>query len=95
MKWRFGIEPDLNHYTCIVDLLGRFGKLKEALAIILKVVAFPDSRIWAHSLQPLVSMGTKKLRNLQRKGCWSWNLIMPVIILCLAMFKRLLNGGWC
>ena len=46
MKWRYGIELDLNYYTCIVDLLGRSGKLKEALAIILKVVAFPDSRIW-------------------------------------------------
>ena len=44
MKWKFGIEPDLNHYTCIVDLLARSGKLKETLAIILKVVAFPDSR---------------------------------------------------
>lgn len=46
MKWIFGIEPELNHYTCIVDLLGRSGKLKSALSVILKMVAFPDSRIW-------------------------------------------------
>ncbi|CAL5431073.1 unnamed protein product [Camellia sinensis] len=46
MKWSFGIEPVLNHYTCIVDLLGRSGKLKEALAIIMKLVTFPDGRIW-------------------------------------------------
>ncbi|KAL6141351.1 hypothetical protein ACLB2K_059640 [Fragaria x ananassa] len=46
MKWRFGIEPDLDHYTCLVDLLGRCGKLKEALAVILKMLAFPDSRIF-------------------------------------------------
>lgn len=46
MKWRFGIEPDLDHYTCIVDLLGRFGLLKEALMIIMKMPVSPDSRIW-------------------------------------------------
>ncbi|KAL2464618.1 Pentatricopeptide repeat-containing protein [Forsythia ovata] len=46
MKSRFGIDPDLDHYTCIVDLLGRSGKTKEALAIIVKFVIFPDSRIW-------------------------------------------------
>lgn len=46
MKSKFGIEPDSRHYTCIVDLLGRFGMLKEALAIILKLVNFTDSRIW-------------------------------------------------
>ncbi|KAL6530525.1 hypothetical protein OROMI_028414 [Orobanche minor] len=47
MKWKFKIEPDLDHYTCIVDLLGRSGKIKEALSIILKHVVLPDSRIWS------------------------------------------------
>ncbi|KAF8400242.1 hypothetical protein HHK36_013539 [Tetracentron sinense] len=46
MNWRFGIKPDLNHYTCMVDLLGRSGKLPEALAIIEQKVADPDSGIW-------------------------------------------------
>ncbi|GMH08137.1 hypothetical protein Nepgr_009977 [Nepenthes gracilis] len=46
MKWKFGIAPELLHYTCIVDLLGRSGKLREALAIILKMLACPDGRIW-------------------------------------------------
>ncbi|KAL3841286.1 hypothetical protein ACJIZ3_025877 [Penstemon smallii] len=47
MKWEYAIEPGLDHYTCIVDLLGRCGKIKEALSIILKLVDSPDSRIWA------------------------------------------------
>lgn len=50
MKWHFNLEPDLNHYTCIVDLLGRSGRLKEALALILKLVSFPDSGIWGSLL---------------------------------------------
>ncbi|MED6123403.1 hypothetical protein PIB30_048883 [Stylosanthes scabra] len=46
MKWGFRIEPSLDHHTCIVDLLGRRGMLNEALAIILKMIVLPDSRIW-------------------------------------------------
>lgn len=33
-----------------MDLLGRSGKIKEALLIILKLVALPDSSIWASLL---------------------------------------------
>lgn len=47
MKREFGIEPNLDHYTSIVDLLGRCGKIKEALSVVLKLVASPDSRIWS------------------------------------------------
>ncbi|KAL9687865.1 hypothetical protein QQ045_032273 [Rhodiola kirilowii] len=46
MRWKHKIEPELEHYTCLVDLLGRSGKLKEALSIILKMVVHADSRIW-------------------------------------------------
>lgn len=46
MRWKYDIEPTVNHYTCIVDMLGRSGRIKEGLAIIIKLVPFPDSRIW-------------------------------------------------
>ncbi|XP_047306477.1 pentatricopeptide repeat-containing protein DOT4, chloroplastic-like [Impatiens glandulifera] len=46
MKWEFGIEPDLDHYTCVVDMLSRAGNLKEAICMILKRVVLPDGRIW-------------------------------------------------
>ncbi|KAJ8770583.1 hypothetical protein K2173_018074 [Erythroxylum novogranatense] len=46
MKCKFGIELNLHHYTCLVDLLGRSSKLKEALALILRMLAFADGRIW-------------------------------------------------
>jgi pentatricopeptide repeat protein len=61
MKWKFGIEPELDHCTCMVDLLGRHGKLKEALAIILKMVIFPDSRIWGALLAASKIHGNTKL----------------------------------
>ncbi|GER25810.1 pentatricopeptide repeat-containing protein [Striga asiatica] len=47
MKSEFNIEPDLDHYTCIVDLLGRSGNIKEGLSVILRRVVLPDSKIWS------------------------------------------------
>ncbi|KAK7345101.1 hypothetical protein VNO77_15536 [Canavalia gladiata] len=60
MKWCFGIEPTLDHHTCIVDLFGRCGMLKEALAIILKMIILPDSRIWGALLAASRVYGNKK-----------------------------------
>lgn len=61
MKWCFGIEPALDHHTCIVDLFGRCGMLKEALAIILKLTILPDSRIWGALLASSRVYGNKKI----------------------------------
>ncbi|XP_061362792.1 pentatricopeptide repeat-containing protein At1g11290, chloroplastic-like [Gastrolobium bilobum] len=60
MKWGFGIEPALDHHTCIVDLFGRCGMLKEALAIILKMIILPDSKIWGALLSASRVYGNKK-----------------------------------
>ncbi|WOL19753.1 hypothetical protein Cni_G28555 [Canna indica] len=46
MTNEFGINPDLSHYTCLVDLLGRSGKLLEALDVIENMSSVPDGRIW-------------------------------------------------
>uniref|UniRef100_A0A151UG03 Uncharacterized protein n=1 Tax=Cajanus cajan TaxID=3821 RepID=A0A151UG03_CAJCA len=59
MKWDFGIEPALDHHTCIVDLFGRCGMLKEALATILKMITLPDSRIWSALLAASRVYGNK------------------------------------
>ncbi|PIA40909.1 hypothetical protein AQUCO_02400166v1 [Aquilegia coerulea] len=50
MTGRFGIKPDLNHYTCMVDLLGRSGELCKAREMIENMVIEPDSRIWGSLL---------------------------------------------
>ncbi|KAI3904629.1 hypothetical protein MKW98_014809 [Papaver atlanticum] len=46
MKKDFSITPKLEHYSCIVDLLGRAGKLKEAYDLINKMPVKPDSVVW-------------------------------------------------
>nr|UPT48987.1 pentatricopeptide repeat protein AaPPR1260 [Agave angustifolia] len=46
MKQKYGLEPSLKHYTCIVDLLGRSGCLEEAEAMIRSMPHRADGVIW-------------------------------------------------
>ncbi|KAK7316610.1 hypothetical protein RJT34_00201 [Clitoria ternatea] len=46
MKLDYHLEPEIEHYGCLVDLLGRSGCLEQALGAILKMPIKPDSRIW-------------------------------------------------
>ncbi|CAN0878753.1 Pentatricopeptide repeat-containing protein At2g41080 [Linum grandiflorum] len=48
MEERFGMTPSVQHYTCMVDLLGRSGQLKQAEDMIrsMPVKVKPDAAIW-------------------------------------------------
>ncbi|XP_048225780.1 pentatricopeptide repeat-containing protein At3g18970 [Ricinus communis] len=46
MKGKFGIEPGIQHYGCIVDLLGKGGHLKEAYEFIAGMPMEPDAILW-------------------------------------------------
>ncbi|XP_057421782.1 pentatricopeptide repeat-containing protein At3g09040, mitochondrial [Lotus japonicus] len=46
----YGIVPRVDHYACMVDLLGRWGFLKEAEEFIEKLDVEPDAMIWANLL---------------------------------------------
>ncbi|PRQ60484.1 putative DYW domain-containing protein [Rosa chinensis] len=46
MKELFGIEPQLEHYGCIVDLYGRAGRLDEALNFINNMPMKPHAGAW-------------------------------------------------
>ncbi|XP_028755119.1 pentatricopeptide repeat-containing protein At4g19191, mitochondrial isoform X3 [Neltuma alba] len=47
MAHKYGIYPSIDHYSCMVDLLGRRGQLKEALEIIKTMPFEPDAGIWS------------------------------------------------
>ncbi|KAF3434897.1 hypothetical protein FNV43_RR21984 [Rhamnella rubrinervis] len=46
MKQLFGIDPGREHYGCIIDLLGRAGKLDEAVRLIHGMKSEPDAITW-------------------------------------------------
>ncbi|KFK28587.1 hypothetical protein AALP_AA7G016600 [Arabis alpina] len=46
MKEVYNISPGLDHYSCMVDLLGKKRKLEEALELIRNMSSKPDAGIW-------------------------------------------------
>ncbi|CAK9138257.1 unnamed protein product [Ilex paraguariensis] len=46
MKDEFGIEPKIEHYRCMVNLLGRAGHLKEAYLLVKGMKIAPDPVLW-------------------------------------------------
>ncbi|KAK9999170.1 hypothetical protein SO802_018773 [Lithocarpus litseifolius] len=47
MQGRFGVTPGLEHYTCMVDMLGRVGQVEEAEKLIFGMEIEPDEALWA------------------------------------------------
>ncbi|KAM5570774.1 pentatricopeptide repeat-containing protein [Rosa sericea] len=58
----FGVVPNVHHYGCIVDLLGRAGRLDQAYQLIMSMDMKPDSKIWRTLL------GACKIHNYETLG---------------------------
>lgn len=63
----YKLEPKLEHYTCMVDLLGRAGHLKEAYDLIMAMPCVTDDRIWGSLLGSCRSHGDKELAEVVAK----------------------------
>lgn len=50
MTHEYGIEPQIQHYGCLIDLLGRAGQFKEAMEVIKGMRIAPDEVIWGSLL---------------------------------------------
>ncbi|PIA63992.1 hypothetical protein AQUCO_00201353v1 [Aquilegia coerulea] len=73
MPQDFNIVPRMEHYICMVDLLGRGGLLDEAYNFILKMPFEPDVRVWGAMLSACrihenIKMGEEVSKNVQRLG---------------------------
>ncbi|KAK9292749.1 hypothetical protein L1049_020729 [Liquidambar formosana] len=61
MKENFGIEPGVEHYGCVVDLLGRAGRLAEAKDVIEKMPMKPSQSIWGALLSGCKARGNVEI----------------------------------
>ncbi|XP_021903849.1 pentatricopeptide repeat-containing protein At4g35130, chloroplastic-like [Carica papaya] len=50
MKRDYGIDPGIEHYGCMLDLLGRVGDLDDAKSFIEEMPLVPTARIWGSLL---------------------------------------------
>ncbi|XP_008778435.3 pentatricopeptide repeat-containing protein At5g66520-like [Phoenix dactylifera] len=46
MEMEFGIKPNIKHYGCLVDLLGRAGLLNDAYDVVLGMPMEPNGVVW-------------------------------------------------
>ncbi|KAL6907821.1 hypothetical protein ACP4OV_001991 [Aristida adscensionis] len=73
METEHGVEPVVEHYGCVVDLLARSGLLEEALALIQGMPMKPNAAIWgallsacrAHAGLGIAEVALKELINLE------------------------------
>ncbi|CAN0854864.1 Pentatricopeptide repeat-containing protein DOT4, chloroplastic [Linum grandiflorum] len=61
MQKDFGIEPSIEHYTCLVDLLGRAGRLDLAMETTLEMPGAIQARMWPSFLSSCQKYGDIKL----------------------------------
>ncbi|XP_021894261.1 pentatricopeptide repeat-containing protein At1g04840, partial [Carica papaya] len=75
MKLDYSIEPTMKHYALIVDLLGRAGRLDEAMKFIRNMPINPDFVIWgalfcacrAHKNIKMAEVASERLMELEPK----------------------------
>lgn len=47
MEEKYALVPEIEHYACVVDILGRVGRLTEAWEFIMKMPIEPDEKVWS------------------------------------------------
>ncbi|KAF5189346.1 Pentatricopeptide repeat-containing protein [Thalictrum thalictroides] len=83
MSTKFNIEPGVEHYGCMVDLLGRAGCLNEAYHLIKGMKVKPDCVVWGallgackvHKNVELGEISAKKLFELDPNNCGYYVLL--------------------
>ncbi|XP_030480252.1 pentatricopeptide repeat-containing protein At4g21065 [Cannabis sativa] len=66
MQEKYGIVPRIEHYGCMIDLLGRAGLVKEAYEYILNMPLKPNAVIWRTLLGACTIQGNLALGELAR-----------------------------
>jgi pentatricopeptide repeat protein len=59
----YGIAPELSHYNCIVDLLGRSGRLNDLFQVVESRLFEPDIVTWSSTLSACHQWGDAELGN--------------------------------
>ncbi|PSR95072.1 Pentatricopeptide repeat-containing protein [Actinidia chinensis var. chinensis] len=57
MRFDYGLEPSLEHYTCLVGTMGRVGRLEEAERIAMTMPFEPDAAVWRSLLSSCAQHG--------------------------------------
>ncbi|CAI0624335.1 unnamed protein product [Linum tenue] len=61
MRHRYNIDPGIEHYSCMIDLLARVGRIEEAMKLIDHMPFKADACMWSSVLRGCVAHGDNDL----------------------------------
>lgn len=90
MTIEHGVKPNVTHYGCMVDLLGRSGNLEEALQVIVNMPVKPNSIVWGsllgacrvHKNVQLAEMAAKQILELEPENGAVYVLLCNIYAAC-------------
>ncbi|XP_026389171.1 pentatricopeptide repeat-containing protein At5g16860-like [Papaver somniferum] len=82
----FGVIPQVEHYACMVDVLGRAGRLNEAVELINRMPVEPSQIVWVallsacktHTNVELGELASKKLLEMDSENDGSYTLLSNI-----------------
>ncbi|GLT88447.1 hypothetical protein SLE2022_064740 [Rubroshorea leprosula] len=83
MRSKYNVEPKTEHYACVVDLLGRVGRVNEAMNLIENMSVEADAIVWGallgacrtHKKLDLAEVAAKKLLQLEPQNAGPYILL--------------------
>ncbi|KAG9146738.1 hypothetical protein Leryth_005062 [Lithospermum erythrorhizon] len=82
----YGISPAIEHYTSVIDMLGRAGKLEEALGLLSTMPIKDNSVVWRaflaacqlHNNPDLAEIAAKRVLELEPEHCGSYVILSNI-----------------
>ncbi|KAM1138633.1 hypothetical protein COP1_036539 [Malus domestica] len=88
MKSKYGVVPTIEHYTCVVDMLGRAGHLEEAYQLVLEMPIETNPVLWRallaacrlHGNQDIAEVAVHKVIELDPGHCGNYVLMSNLYV---------------
>lgn len=86
MQPGYGVTPDIEHYACVIDMLGRAGKLEEAFEVMSRMPIEPNHVVWRsflaacqlHGNADLAGVAAQRVLELEPTHCGNYVLMSNV-----------------
>ncbi|XP_051129199.1 pentatricopeptide repeat-containing protein At3g14730 [Andrographis paniculata] len=87
MQPRYGVKPNIEHYACAIDMLGRAGKLDKAFDLISKMPIEPNQVVWRaflsacriHGNAGLAEVATRRVLEVDPEHCGNYVLMSNIL----------------
>ncbi|KAK4404769.1 Pentatricopeptide repeat-containing protein [Sesamum angolense] len=86
MQPLYGVTPAIEHYACVIDMLGRAGKLEEAFELISNMSIKPNQVVWRallaacrlHGNADLAEVAAQRVLELEPEHCGNYVLMSNI-----------------